>query len=1095
MEGEPTLPDPGAGSRAGHGLVRRRAPAPAVVLAVASLGVFMAFVDATIVNIAFPNIERSFPSSSIGSLSWVLNAYNIVFAAFLVAAGRIGDLLGRRRIFLLGLTVFTSASVFCAVAPSATALICFRVVQALGAAMLVPCSLALVLEAFTQERRAHAVALFSAVGALAAGVGPSLGGLLVTASSWRLVFLVNLPIGAAAFVLARRQLVESRAPGRRRMPDMVGALALGAAIAALVLGIVKGQEWGWGNARTVGAFVLAAVLGALFVRRSGRHRSPIVDLALLRVRTFSVANAMTVVAAAGFYGYTLCNVLFLTSVWRYSILDAGLAITPGPIVAVAVAGPASRLAERVGHRLVLVVGGVIWGGGVFWFVTRTGLRADYLGIWLPGMILLGIGAGIFFPNVSGAAMASAPGDSFATATSLNTVARQIGAALGVAIVIAIIGTPSPLAALAAFHHAWTFAAVALLAAGVGSLGVGRVGAGEDVGLSPSLGASARAVLQQQPPALVRPSAAPTHRPAARAPAPLDGPPETVAEFLAAVSIFAELDQALRKQLAEAASALHLGAGEWLFQEGDPGDAMYVVRAGRLEVVVGDQDAAPLRVLGRGEVVGELALLSSVPRSASVRAVRASDLIAIGREDFEQLLRERPEVSLGLMRAMAAQLRESRPVLSSARALPVAIAVVALDQSVPIASITRTLAAACRRYATVATLDGSEVPLPSAGDGAVSAFAPLLDRCAAVNDHVLLAAGQPWDEKPWTAFCLQQADRILAVGTGNGTGARPEHAGDLFGLKGCDLVAWDVNPGSGALAPWAHALDPIETHSWRPGPELGRDLLRTARRLTGHSVGIVLSGGGARGFSHIGALEELFAAGITIDRVAGVSMGAYIGAMFAMGMDCEEIDARCYEEWVRRRPLGDYALPRHALIRGQRGEALVERTFGAVAIEELPLGFFCHAAELRSGQRVVRRCGRLSAAISESISIPVLAPPRVREGQLLVDGALLDNLPIETMADLAEGPIIAVDVKANLSAADGRQRSEVRLPSLGETLMRVVFFAASNSSEAARRHSSLLITPRNEGVGLLEFHQLDRAREAGRLAARQALETAPEVLLG
>src|SRR5215217_2585287 len=166
--------------------VRRHEPRPLTVLAVASLGVFVAFVDATIVNIAFPDIVRSFPDASISGLSWVLNAYNIVFAAFLVAAGRIADLIGRRRVFLLGLTVFTIASALCAAAPSAGSLIAFRVLQALGAALLVPSSLGLVLEAFPADRRSHAVALLTAVGAVAAGVGPSLGGLLVTAADWRL---------------------------------------------------------------------------------------------------------------------------------------------------------------------------------------------------------------------------------------------------------------------------------------------------------------------------------------------------------------------------------------------------------------------------------------------------------------------------------------------------------------------------------------------------------------------------------------------------------------------------------------------------------------------------------------------------------------------------------------------------------------------------------------------------------------------------------------------------------------------------------------------------------------------------------------------
>src|SRR5215470_15215895 len=455
-----------------------RRPSPQTVLAVASLGAAVAFVDATIVNIAFPNIAHSFPGTSISTLSWVLNAYNIVFAAFLMAAARIADLLGRRRVFIFGLELFTAGSLLCAIAPSANALIAFRVVQALGAAFLVPSAVALVLNAFPPAHRAHGVALLSAVGAAAAGLGPSLGGLLVAAANWRLVFLVNLPIGVAAVLLARRRLVESRAPGRRRIPDLLGALLFAVAIAALVLGIVKGQEWGWGSARIIGCFAAAVAAGAVVIWRCTWHRSPIIDLSLLKMRTFSAANAMTVIGAAGFYGYTLANVLFLTGLWRYSVLEAGLALTIGPVVAVAVAGPTSRLVQRIGPRPVLVAGGLWWGGAVLWFVERVGTTPDFVGEWLPGMVLLGIGAGTLFPNLSGAAVASVPGKSFATATGMNAVARQVGAALGVAIVVAIIGTPTPASAHAAFQHAWIFGAVCLFAAGLGCLFAGRVKAGQ-----------------------------------------------------------------------------------------------------------------------------------------------------------------------------------------------------------------------------------------------------------------------------------------------------------------------------------------------------------------------------------------------------------------------------------------------------------------------------------------------------------------------------------------------------------------------------------------------------------------------------------------
>jgi len=330
----------------------RRKPSPRTVLAIASLGAAVAFIDATIVNIAFPDIAHSFPGTSLSTLSWVLNAYNIVFAAFLMAAAGIADLLGRRRVFVFGLGLFTVGSLLCAIAPSAGALIAFRVLQALGAAFLVPSALALVLNAFPHTRRSHGVALLSAVGAAAAGLGPSLGGLLVSAANWRLVFLVNIPIGVAAALLARRRLAESRAPGRRRLPDLPGTLLFAIAIGALVLAVVKGQDWGWGSPRVIGCLAVALAFGAVVFRRCRRHRAPVLDLSLLRIRTVSVANAMMVIGAAGFYGYTLANVLFLTGVWGYSVLQAGLALTVGPAVAVVPRSRRRRLALGRGGAVV-----------------------------------------------------------------------------------------------------------------------------------------------------------------------------------------------------------------------------------------------------------------------------------------------------------------------------------------------------------------------------------------------------------------------------------------------------------------------------------------------------------------------------------------------------------------------------------------------------------------------------------------------------------------------------------------------------------------------------------------------------------------------
>jgi NTE family protein len=222
----------------------------------------------------------------------------------------------------------------------------------------------------------------------------------------------------------------------------------------------------------------------------------------------------------------------------------------------------------------------------------------------------------------------------------------------------------------------------------------------------------------------------------------------------------------------------------------------------------------------------------------------------------------------------------------------------------------------------------------------------------------------------------------------------------------------------------------------------------------------------------------------------------------MGLKPDEIDARCFEEWVQRRPLGDYTVPRHALIRGERARAMLHRTFGEIAIEELARSMTCGATELRSGSLVLSRSGPLWEAVGMSICLPIIAPPYVRDRELLIDGSLIDNLPVGAMAALGEGPVIAVDVKATFEerpgarggagADDGANGTRPparapRTPSLGETLTRVLLLGSANTSDAARRHADLVIRPRAEGVGLLEFHQIDAAREAGRVAAREALE--------
>jgi EmrB/QacA subfamily drug resistance transporter len=443
------------------------------VFLIVSVGVFMAGLDLFIVNIAFPDIRRDFAGTSLSGLSWVLNAYAIVFAALLVPAGRISDRVGRKRGFIGGLATFLVASAAAAASPSVEVLVAARVVQAAGAAFMLPTSLGLLLPEFPPEHRATAVGAWAAVGGLAAAAGPPLGGLLVQAS-WHWVFLVNIPVGLVALVAAQRTLREQRDPNPGPRPDVLGAVMLAGGIASLVLGIVKGPDWGWASAGVLAAFAAAAVLLPAFLFRSARHPAPVVELPMLRVRSFAVANVGAVFFFSAFSAMLLANVLFLTGVWHESVLRAGLSLAPGPLMAAAFATPAGALSDRFGQRAVGAPGPLLFALGCAWWIWQVGAQPNYAGEMLPGLLLTGAGVGLTIPTLSSAAVASLPPQRFSTGIGVVTMSRQIGSAFGVAILIAILGTPAPGHALDAFDNAWTFMAIVSVAAFLAYLALGRV---------------------------------------------------------------------------------------------------------------------------------------------------------------------------------------------------------------------------------------------------------------------------------------------------------------------------------------------------------------------------------------------------------------------------------------------------------------------------------------------------------------------------------------------------------------------------------------------------------------------------------------------
>jgi EmrB/QacA subfamily drug resistance transporter len=451
---------PGMSTVAADGPPRR-----GLVLVVLCAVAFMAQFDLFVANIALPAMGRSFSGPGLGALSWVLNAYAIVFAACLVPAGRLADHLGRRRFLLGGVATFTLASVLCAVAPSLPVLVLARAIQALGAAMIVPTSLGLLLPAFPARQHNLVVGIWAGIAAVAASSGPPLGGLLVEAS-WRWVFLINVPIGLAIFVAGRLVLPEIRASAGARLPDPVSVVTALAAITALTLATVQGSSWGWASGKEgLVAFVFVAAT-AVTVRRTLTHHSPLAEPDLFRNRSFTAAAIALLLFWLSFAAWLLGTLLFFQNAWHYSTLQAGLAIAPGPLTAAVFALSNGRLAGIFGRRALAVAGPLFFGAGpAIWLLAATA-RPDYAA-FLPGLILAGIGSGLTQAPLLASA-STLPPDRATTGSAVLNMARQVGSALGVAIVVALYASPSP-HSLAAFQRGWVLGLVAVLLASAVSL--------------------------------------------------------------------------------------------------------------------------------------------------------------------------------------------------------------------------------------------------------------------------------------------------------------------------------------------------------------------------------------------------------------------------------------------------------------------------------------------------------------------------------------------------------------------------------------------------------------------------------------------------
>jgi len=530
--------------------------------------------------------------------------------------------------------------------------------------------------------------------------------------------------------------------------------------------------------------------------------------------------------------------------------------------------------------------------------------------------------------------------------------------------------------------------------------------------------------------------------------------------LACVPLLAGADAEALEALAADAYPRRVLAGEWLIREGDDAEDLYVVLRGRLRAVAG-ADGRTLRVLGPGAAIGELALLTGSARSASVQAVRDSTLLQLGRGRFVELMERDSGFAAAVARELAAQLQASGG-LAAPPTRPALLTLRRVDAGVPLAAVASSLAHALSTYGPVEIL------------GADAAGTSAVEQAEQENAHVLLV-----DETGagvWSDLCARQADRTLLVAMADSPlPAEPSPDADLVVL----------GPSSGAaLRALLDAVQPRAHHRLATTEPSDPGAGRLARRLVGRALGVVLSGGGARGFAHIGALAELEADGIEIDRYGGCSMGSFIAAMAAAGWSPGDIRDRCDEELVRRSPFNDYTLPRVALIRSRKAARMFDRLFGEMTIEELAKPLFTVSADLLSSRLVIHRRGSVTEAVGASMSIPGLVPPLSRSGRLLVDGGVLNNLPIDAMADSGEGPIVAVDVVRRLEVS---AEDEPPLPSIMETLSRATVLGSVERAERNRELALLVITPEAQDIPLRDFRALDRAVEAGRAAARAALD--------
>jgi len=579
-------------------------------------------------------------------------------------------------------------------------------------------------------------------------------------------------------------------------------------------------------------------------------------------------------------------------------------------------------------------------------------------------------------------------------------------------------------------------------------------------------------------------------------------------------VFGGVDASTLAEIEAACEWLDLPSGQTLFRQGDPGESLYAIVSGRV-VIRAERDGAEVlvREVGRGETIGEMALLTGDLRSATVVAIRDSVLVRLRRDAFDRLLESHPRMALGLSRLLVERLRAQTTAPPSALRTGSNIAIVSAGRGAPPApAFAEELVRALEVIGSVAHLNRSRVDEQAGRAGAASAagdvaedwLASWLDEQEVKHTFVVYEADP--DATDWSRRCLRQADVVVCVADATGDpelGAIEQEFGD--GADAVRRVLVLVHPAQteqpSGTAAWLAARRIASHHHVRSGSR--SDTARVARVLSGTAIGLVLGGGAARGFAHVGAFRALCEAGVPIDWVGGASIGSAMGGLIALGRNPAEMQDTCRRVFVEENPLGDYTLPLISLVRGKRLARQLDEHFG-LDIEDLWLPFFCVSTDVSDAGVLVQERGSLARAVRSSVALPGVLPPAVLRDHLLIDGGVLNNLPVDVMRTKSVGPIIAVDLHVQKDYTLDYEvvpspwrllwsrlmpfSKRVRVPGILTLMMKAMEVGTVLHTRSMRAHTDLWLNPPVGGFGILDMAAFDRIAELGYDHARKEIAT-------